>query len=128
MIIFSMMFTKFNRKNNYRIALRALFIIFLIVTSAISFAQEKKITFEKNKCRVSYDFVLRNDSTFMVGIIKDKNNVPVSDINIMINEFRIGTVANQVGEFELFLPKNQGIILFDKTSFTRFTMAYQFIR
>jgi hypothetical protein len=61
----------------------------------------------------------------MVGVIKNKNNKPVSDINIMISEFRIGTVADQFGEFELSLPKNQGTILFDKTNFTRFTRAYR---
>jgi hypothetical protein len=45
-------------------------------------------------------------------------------MNIGIPLDRIGTVPNEFGHFIMFLPKQKGILSFDKNSFDRFEFQY----
>lgn len=69
----------------------------------------------------------RNDSSFMYGHLKEKKtNAPILNINILVKDFRIGTVSNREGNFRLFLPRKEGTIIFDKTGYTYFEFSYKY--
>lgn len=74
-----------------------------------------------------YSFIQKSDSLFIEGTVKDRQDKPVADMNVLIPEHRVGTVTNSAGEFSLYLPRlfRKGVILFDKTSFSRFDMVIE---
>lgn len=76
-----------------------------------------------------YSYVQRNDSIFISGHLKDKkSNAPVSDMNVVVKDFRIGTVSDRDGNFRLFLPRLEGTLVFGKTGFAYFEFPYRFKR
>lgn len=80
---------------------------------------------KSSKTIVRYKFVHRNDSTFIHGLLTErKASVPIFNMNIGIPLDRIGTVPNEFGHFIMFLPKDKGILSFDKISFDRFEFQY----
>lgn len=77
-------------------------------------------------CNVYYSFIQKNDSSFIIGSVKDRRNNPVPDMNIYNYEYRLGTVTNPAGEFALWLPPSlkKGNLQFEKFYFTRFTVPF----
>lgn len=83
--------------------------------------------YKKGKSILLYSYFQRNDSIFMYGHLKEKKtNAPVLNINIVVRDFRIGTVPDLNGNFVLFLPRQEGTIIFDKTGYTYFELAYKY--
>ena len=83
--------------------------------------------YKKGKSILRYSYIQRNDSSFIVGQLKDrKTGASVPNINILIKEFRIGTVPDLEGNFVLFLPRPEGTIVFDKTGYTYFQFPYTY--
>ncbi|HRK53790.1 MAG TPA: hypothetical protein PK185_07740 [Cyclobacteriaceae bacterium] len=81
--------------------------------------------FKSKKCVLSYSYLVKNDSTFMHGFLKEiKTNAPVYNMNISVDGHSIGTVPNLEGEFLLYLPQKRGTILFDKVRYDKFKMEY----
>ena len=76
-----------------------------------------------------YSYVQRNDSIFISGYLKDRKlTAPVSDMNVVVKDFMIGTVSDRDGNFSLFLPRQEGTLVFDKTGFAYFEFPYRFNR
>lgn len=83
--------------------------------------------YKSGKSILTYSYIQRNDSTFMYGHLKDKKtDAPILNINIVVKDFRIGTVTDLVGDFTLFLPGREGTIIFDKTGYTYFEFPYKY--
>lgn len=83
--------------------------------------------YKKGPCTLFYSYIQRNDSTFMYGYLKDKKtNAPVLNVNIGVKDFSIGTVPRLDGNFLLFLPRQEGTIIFDKIDYTYFELPYKF--
>lgn len=83
--------------------------------------------YKSGKSILRHSYVQRNDSTFMYGHLKDKKtNAPILNINILVKDFRIGTVTDLDGNFTLFLPRQEGTIIFDKTGYIYFQFPYTY--
>ena len=53
--------------------------------------------YKNGKSILFYSYIQRNDSSFMVGQLKDrKTDTPVANVNIQVKDFRIGTVPDIV--------------------------------
>lgn len=82
--------------------------------------------YKKGKVILMYSYVQRNDSIFISGYLEDRRtNSPVSGMNVVVKDFRIGTVSDRDGDFRLFLPRQEGTLVFDKTGFAYFQFPYQ---
>ena len=83
-------------------------------------------TFKSKKCMVKYGFINLNDSAFIHGFVfeKSKKEVAVHNINIMIPEYRIGTVTQPDGGFRLYLPTRKGNVSFAKTNYDSFKIGF----
>jgi len=113
--------------------MKSLFLISVSILTFIFFdtrAQSENPLIYKYKskmCSLSYTYIIQNDSVFIYGQLhENKTNNPVININILLQDFRIGTVPNLNGEFQLFLPRQEGVILFDKTGFTKFEFPFKY--
>lgn len=85
--------------------------------------------YKKGKSILMYSYVQRNDSIFISGYLEDKkSNAPVSDMNVVVKDFRLGTVSDRDGNFRLFLPRLEGTLVFDKAGFSYFEFLYRFKR
>ena len=63
----------------------------------------------------------------MYGHLKEKKtNAQILNINISVQDFRSGTVPDLDGNFTLFLPRQEGTIIFDKTGYTYFEFSYKY--
>ena len=107
--------------------IRILSIVLLVFLNLECFAQQHyQLKYRCDKCVLTYSFYSINDSTFIYGRLSEKKtNDPVTDINILLKGFRIGTVSNLQGEFRLFLPVKEGVLSFDKTGFDKFDLPYK---
>lgn len=114
-------------------SMKCIFLISVTIMTFIFFdakAQGEKPLNYKYKSKMSllsYTYLIQNDSVFIYGQLQEKNtNNPVININIVLQDFRIGTVPNLNGEFQLFLPRKEGVILFDKAGFTKFEFPFKY--
>lgn len=83
--------------------------------------------YKKGKSIMLYSYIQRNDSSFLYGHLKErKSNAPIQNINLVVKDFRIGTVSNLDGNFTLFLPRQEGTIIFDNTGDTYFEFPYKY--
>lgn len=83
--------------------------------------------YKKGPCTLFYSYIQRNDSTFMYGYLKaKKTNAPVLNVNINVKDFSVGTVPRLDGNFLLFLPRQEGTIIFDKTGNIYFEFPYEY--
>lgn len=96
---------------------------FSLVAQTESYMHEYK----SGKSILTYSYIQRNDSTFMYGHLKDrKTGAPILNINILVKDFRIGTVTDLGGDFTLFLPRQEGTIIFDKAGYIFFEFPYKY--
>lgn len=83
--------------------------------------------YKNGKSVLHYSYIQRNDSSFMDGHLKEKKtNASILNINISVKDFRIGTVPDLDGNFTLFLPRQEGTIIFDKTGYAYFEFPYKY--
>ncbi|XOV92668.1 MAG: carboxypeptidase-like regulatory domain-containing protein [Bacteroidota bacterium] len=65
--------------------------------------------FKGGDCIIFYDFVLQNDSIFMIGDVLDKKSKdPLQGLNIIVQQTNIGTVTEPAGDFKIFLQRQKG--------------------
>lgn len=83
----------------------------------------------KGKSILLYSYAQRHDSTFLIGRLKERRSgQPVSNINILVKEFRVGTVPDSLGNFSIFLPVKQGVITFDKPGYGYFEFPFKYAK
>lgn len=83
--------------------------------------------YKNGKSILLYSYIQRNDSSFMYGHLKEKKrNASILNVNILVKDFRIGTVPDLDGNFTLFLPRQDGTIIFDKAGDTYFEFPYRY--
>lgn len=88
--------------------------------------EQYQYSFKSQHCIVGYQFEEYNDSTFMYGKVVDKRTKKgVLNMNIMLLEFRIGTVTDLNGNFRIFLPIQKGSVVFVKTAFDKFSIVFK---
>jgi len=103
-------------------------IVFLFWSfSALAQTEPYIYEYKKGKTILTYSYIHRNDNMFIYGNLQDhKTNAPITDINITLKDFRIGTVTTPAGNFKIFLPRQEGTIVFDKPTYTYFEFDYKF--
>ena len=104
-----------------------LFFILFIFCSQIIFAQGDKPythTYKSKKAFVNYSFRISNDSLFCVGTVLDKSSKSSININIYLQGTQIGTVSNLQGIFKIYLPREEGKLIFDKIGEFKFEMDF----
>lgn len=84
--------------------------------------------FKKGKTILLYSYAQRRDSTFLTGYLKEKGGQPLLNMNITVKGFPIGTVPDTNGNFRIFLPVKEGVIIFDKTNYAYFEFPYKYRR
>ena len=81
--------------------------------------------FKSSKTVLNYKIVDRNDSTFMMGELIERNSrQPIMNMNIELVGYRIGTVPDIGGKFRLWLPQKDGVVRFIKDRFDEFEVPY----
>ena len=103
--------------------------IFLLASCSAAAQADKTFMHEYKKGRsiLLYSYIQKNDSAFIYGRVKEKGtDTPILNINILVKDFRIGTVHNTYGNFMLFLPSKKGTIIFDKTGSVYFEFPFEF--
>ena len=103
------------------------FILFLfcLQTTYAQIDEHYAHTYKSKKTVVNYSYRLLNDSLFCVGIIMEKNSKsPTINVNIQIQGTQIGTVSNLQGIFKIHLPREKGILVFNKIGEFKFEISF----
>jgi hypothetical protein len=83
--------------------------------------------YKTGKSILMYSYIQRNDSSFIYGHLKEKKtHAPILNVNILVKDFGIGTVPGLDGNFTLFLPRQEGTLVFDKPGDVYFAFPYKF--
>ncbi|SRR5690606_35774371 len=108
--------------------------VFLLLVSTVPvFAQDElsneeyPFRYKSKKSVLYYKFHYREGKRYLSGLIQtSKTDEPVSDVNIQVKDFPIGTVSDLRGEFSIMLPRKTGVVTFVKVGGDRFELRYEF--
>jgi hypothetical protein len=109
--------------------MKQLLIMVFLFWSCSAMAQTSPFMHEykSGKSILMYSYLQRNDSSFIYGHLKEKKtDVPILNVNIQVKDFRIGTVPDLDGNFKLFLPGKEGILVFNKPGDVYFEFPYKY--
>lgn len=97
--------------------------VFLLSLSSPDYSYK----FTSKKALVFYDYKLEDDKAFMIGeLIDRKTREYITNINITVDGYRIGTVTDINGLFKIQLPQASGNLIFFYTSENQFKVPFSF--